>query len=113
MNEIVFQALLLMVAVAAAVAARYAVPWFKEQIGAEKFAQIADWAEYAVLMAQQVMWTDSGADKKAYVTQFLKDMLIAKNISITDEQLDVLIEAAVKQMKIAENAGKQPETGVK
>lgn len=32
-------------------------------------------------------------------------MLQAKNISLTDEQLDVLIEAAVKQMKIEENAG--------
>lgn len=32
-------------------------------------------------------------------------MLIAKNISISDEQLDILIEAAVKQMKISENAG--------
>ena len=111
MNEIVFQALVLIVAVVAAVVARYAVPWLKEQIGAEKFGQIAEWAEYAVLMAQQVMWADSGADKKAYVTKFLKNQLIAKNISITDEQLDVLIEAAVKQMKIAENAGRQPEAG--
>ena len=38
-------------------------------------------------------------------TDLLKEMLTAKNISITDEQLNILIEAAVKQMKMEENAG--------
>ena len=46
-----------------------------------------------------------GAEKKAIVTDLLKEMLTAKNISITDEQLNILIEAAVKQMKMEENAG--------
>ena len=40
-----------------------------------------------------------------YLTEFLKEILIAKNIALSDEQLDVLIEAAVKQMKIEENTG--------
>ena len=44
-------------------------------------------------------------EKKAIVTDLLKEMLTAKNISITDEQLNILIEAAVKQMKMEENAG--------
>lgn len=110
MNDVVFQVLVLVITVAAAAVARYAVPWLKERIGAEKFGQIAEWTEYVVLMAQQVLWQQSGQDKKTYVTKFLKEMLTAKNISITDEQLDVLIEAAVKQMKIAENAGNQPKT---
>ena len=39
------------------------------------------------------------------MTEFLKEILMAKNIALSDEQLDVLIEAAVKQMKIEENAG--------
>lgn len=54
---------------------------------------------------QQVLWKEDGKDRKAYVTQFLKEILIAKNIALSDEWLDVLIEAAVKQMKIEENAG--------
>ena len=63
------------------------------------------WAKYAVLKAQQVLWDETGKDRKAYVTEFLKEILIAKNIALSDEQLDVLIEAAVKQMKIEENSG--------
>ena len=61
-------------------------------------------------MAYSYSWEKNGQDKKAYVTEFLKEILIAKNIALSDEQLDVLIEAAVKQMKIEENMeGKRHE----
>ena len=59
----------------------------------------------AVLYAQQVLTSKCKEKKKAIVTDLLTAMLTAKNISITDEQLNILIEAAVKQMKMEENAG--------
>lgn len=105
MNEILFEIIKLIVMLAALVIARYLVPWLKRKIGADKLAEAEKWAKYAVLKAQQVLGEESGEDRKAYVTEFLKELLIAKNIALSDEQLDVLIEAAVKQMKIAENAG--------
>lgn len=105
MNDIIFEILKLVVMLAVLVVTRYLIPLVKEKVGNDKLEVIAQWARYAVLKAQQVLWTESGADRKAYVTEFLKEMLIAKNISISDEQLDILIEAAVKQMKIEENAG--------
>ena len=37
--------------------------------------------------------------------QFLKELLQEKNIALSDTQIEILIEAAVKQMKIQENAG--------
>ncbi len=105
MDEIIFEVIKIIVMVAAMVVARYMVPWLKEKIGTDKLAQIEKWARYAVEMAQQVHWSQPGEDRKAIVTEFLKEILIAKNISISDEQLDVLIEAAVKEMKMQENAG--------
>ena len=42
---------------------------------------------------------------KAIVTQFLKEILQEKNIALSDKQIEILIEAAVKQMKIQENSG--------
>lgn len=105
MSDIIFEIIKVIVMVAALVVARYLVPWLKEKIGTDKLAQIEKWAMYAVEMAQQVHWYKSGEDKKAIVTEFLREILIAKNISISDEQLDVLIEAAVKEMKMQENAG--------
>lgn len=105
MSDIIFEVVKLVVMVAALVVARYLVPFVKEKIGASNLELAAQWAKYAVLMAQQTLWSESGEDRKAYVTEFLKKLLTKKNITITDEQMEILIEAAVKQMKIAENSG--------
>lgn len=71
----------------------------------EKLNLVAQWAYKAVLMAQQTMKATDGKEKKAIVTQFLKELLQEKNIALSDTQIEILIEAAVKQMKIQENAG--------
>ena len=42
----------------------------------------------------------SGAEKKAIVTEFIKKLLLQKNIALSDEEINTLIEAAVRQMKI-------------
>lgn len=102
MNDILFELLKLIVMIAVLLVMRYAIPWRRARIGAEKIAEIEKWAKKAVLMAQQVYWNKSGEERKEIVTEFLREMLIAKNISISGEQLEILIEAAVKQMKIEE-----------
>lgn len=105
MDEIIFEVLKIIVMLAVLVVTRYLVPWIKQKIGADKLSEVENWAKQAVLMVQQVYSDWNGADKKEYVTRFLREQLIAKNISITDEQLNILIEAAVKQMKIQEKSG--------
>lgn len=112
MNEINFEVIKIVVMVAALLISRYLVPWLKEKIGADKLAVAEKWTKYAVLKAQQVLWEKDGQDRKAYVVEFLKEILIAKNIALSDEQLDVLIEAAVKQMKIEENTAVSIETDI-
>lgn len=105
MDEILFEIIKVLIMVAVLVVTRYLVPWIRERIGADKMTQIEKWTKYAVEMAQQVHFSKPGQDRKAIVTQFLREILAAKNISISDEQLDVLIEAAVKEMKMLENTG--------
>lgn len=112
MNDIIFEILKIVVMLAVLVVTRYLIPFIKEKISSSNFETAAQWAKYAVLKAQQVLWAESGEDKKAYVTEFLKEILIAKNIALSDEQVDVLIEAAVKQMKIEENSGIVIDTAV-
>lgn len=102
MNDILFELLKLIVMIAVLLVMRYAIPWLRARISVEKMTEIEKWAEKAVLMAQQVYWNKSGEERKEIVTEFLREMLIAKNISISGEQLEILIEAAVKQMKIEE-----------
>lgn len=91
--------------IAALAITRYLVPWLREKIGADRLAMAEKWARYAVLKAQQALWEKDGQDKKAYVTGFLEEILIAKGIALSDEQVDVLVEAAVKQMKMEEAPG--------
>jgi LL-H family phage holin len=105
MNDIIFEVLKIACMVVGFIFARYAVPILKDVLTSGKTSQIAAWARYAVLWVQQTLTAKTGAEKKAVVTEFLKGILKEKNIALSDEQLDVLIEAAVKQMKIDENAG--------
>lgn len=105
MSGIIFEALKLLVMIMVLVACRYVIPWVKQKIGTDKLEQVERWTKYAVEMAQQVHWEENGADKKAIVTEFLKGILTATDLALSEEQLDVLIESAVKEMKIAENTG--------
>ena len=103
MNEIIFEALKLLIMIVFFQASCYLVPWIKSMIGQKRLDEIKSWTNAAVLMAQQVYYAKTGPERKAIVVELLKSMLTAKNISITDEQLDTLIEAAVKAMKMEEN----------
>ncbi len=102
MNEIVFEILRLLVLLAVFIVTCYLLPLIKSKIGQDKLEEIIKWVNAAVLMAQQVYHAKTGAERKAIVIDLMKGILIAKKISITDEQLDLLIEAAVKSMKIQE-----------
>ncbi len=102
MNEMIFEILKLIVMIAVFIVTCYLIPWVRGKIGQDKLDEITKWVNAAVLMAQQVYFAKTGAERKAIVVDLLKNILIAKNISISDEQLDMLIEAAVKAMRIEE-----------
>ena len=104
MSDICFEGLKILVMVAVLVLTRYVLPWVKSKVNSEKL-NLAQWAYKAVLMVQQTMKTTDGKEKKAIVTRFLKEILQEKNITLSDAQIEILIEAAVKQMKLQENAG--------
>ena len=102
MNEMIFEVLRLVVLLAVFVVTCYLIPWIRGKIGQDRMDAVTGWVNAAVLMAQQVYHAKTGAERKAIVIELLKEILIAKNISISDSQLDMLIEAAVKAMKMKE-----------
>ena len=102
MNEMIFEIMKLIVMIAVFIVTCYLIPWVRGKIGQDKLDEITKWVNAAVLMAQQVYFAKTGAERKAIVVDLLKNILIAKNISISDEQLDMLIEEAVKAMRIEE-----------
>ena len=102
MSDITFEALKLVVMIVALVVARYLIPWFKTSIDEHKMNQIITIIESAVQMAQQVHASESGETKKTIVVNYVHRMLSKKDLTISEEELDTLIEAFVKQLKVAE-----------
>lgn len=80
---------------------RYFVPWIKEKIFTSEYSWLVELVKTAVTAIQQTDWDKTGPERKAKVVELLSGLLIEKNISISDEELDAMIEAAVWAMKQA------------
>ena len=100
MRDIILELLKLTIMIATLVITRYVVPWIKAKTQSDTMSLLIDWTMQAVLAAEQTHDAGSGAEKKAIVTEFIKKLLIQKNISLSDEEIEMLIEAAVRQMKM-------------
>ena len=97
MNSILFEILKAVVILAVILLTRYAVPYLKQILENSKYEWVVKWVGVAVQSAEQTI-KDGEKDKKTIVAEFIKSQLIQKNISISDEQLDNLIESAVYAM---------------
>ena len=103
MKDILYTILQLATMIIAAVIARYVIPWLKEKIGEQRLDEIAAWAVWAVDWAEQIIVTPgSGAQRKTMVMDFLMDIIEKKGVPLTEDQLEVLIESAVRQMHVNE-----------
>lgn len=73
------------------------VPFFKSKTTKQQRENIYFWVRVAV-QAAEMIYREKGQGmlKKEYVVKFLT----SKGIGITTEELDVLIEAAVKELNI-------------
>lgn len=100
MSEITMEILKVIIMLAVILVTRYLVPWVKELIGASKMEEIRKWAKEAVEAAQQVHKAKTGEERKKIVVDIMRGILLRKNIDMSDEELEVLIEAAVKAMKM-------------
>lgn len=99
MNDILFEVIKLLLTILIALIGRYAVPYLREKLGTAKLDRIYHWADLAVRWAEQVITEKGqGEKKKAMVVAFLKKLLDKNHVKITEEQLEVLIEAIVRQM---------------
>ena len=85
-------------AVAALIAAlitAFLVPYIKSKTTTEQQKEINAWVKIAVAAAEQI-YTGSGRgeEKKAYVLEWLR----AHGVTVDDEKLDAMIEAAVYEL---------------
>ncbi len=105
MNDITFEIVKIVAMVCAVLITRYLIPLFRNAIGDDKIAEAAKWIKSAVYFAQQTMSAKTGEERKAFVMQYAKDLRDELKIPITDEQIDILIESFVKELRIEEAKG--------
>lgn len=104
MDNGLFEIILALIPVIGTILTVYIIPLIKEKVGNEKLAKYEYWASMAVNCAEMIFKEQGmGADKKEYVVNFLNDMFNKKKVVITKEQIEILVESAVKQMKLNEN----------
>ena len=103
MDDRLFQIILAVIPVLGTILTVYIIPYIKAKIGTENLSKYEYWVNIAVKAAEMI-WTETGhgTDKKQYVVEFMNNMFNSKKIIITEEQINLLIESAVKNMKIEE-----------
>jgi hypothetical protein len=102
MSNTTYQIFMLLISLLGVLLTGLVVPWLKLKIGNEKMKDIEKWVTVAVTAAEQMQVAGllpPNQEKKDYVLQFIRD----KGITITDEELDALIEAAVYEINKAKN----------
>ena len=100
MNDFTFILLKIVVSVCSALIAVYLIPYLKNKLHEDKYAQLLEIIELAVKAAEQtVKGSKMGTVKKDYVLDFVSGWMADNGIVISQEQLSSLIEAAVFNMK--------------
>lgn len=97
MNEIVFDVCKILATIAGLIVAYYVVPALKALIRRYLDDDITGFIHSAVYAAQQTL--KDNTMKKKYVLKAVREWLENHKITITDEQLEILIESAVLAMK--------------
>lgn len=108
MSEITFEIVKIVVCAAVSIIAvliwKVAVPYIQVLKLSEEQLLLLDTVKKAVEAAEQkVKESGQGKAKKAQVIAFVSHWLSEKNIHITEEQLDILVEAAVFVMNKEKN----------
>lgn len=100
--EIIKLIVYLVMALAVLVVSGFVLPMVKQNIGTEKYALILKYIEQAVNSAEQIFGGEgTGQQKKAYVIHIMQGILDKVGYKLTEEQLNMLIESAVKAMNDA------------
>ena len=103
-RDIIMQALKLIIMVATALITTYLIPWIKSHTDSEKMYSVMRWAHEAVMAAEQIYGAQTGPEKKKYAMAFLRKVVDAAHIDITDAELSTLVEAAVGEINIEINS---------
>lgn len=100
MDDKLFEIILALIPIIGIAISSFLIPWLRANTNATKLDEITKWITFAVKAAEQIILGDKmGAEKKAFVVDYIMGLLEKKKIKLTEEQLDILIEAVVLELK--------------
>ena len=100
-GEVFTKIVLALISILGAIITYVVVPWIKSKTSTTQRETVRFWARIAVEAAEQIFSEPKqGGKKKQYVIDFLDK----KGIKLTNEELDVLIESAVKELNLTQAA---------
>lgn len=98
MDTKIFEIIIALIPIIGAILTGFIIPLIKEKIGNEKLAKYEYWVDMAVNAAEKIFSeSDMGEKKKEYVISFLNNLFNKNKVVITEDQIEILIEAAVNQ----------------
>ena len=104
---VIFMAVLMIISI---IGARYLIPFLREKLNNAQREALAGAIEAAVYWAQQTMKSATGAEKLAEVIKRLAELGFIVDVSKVSSMVLTMIEAAVKRLKLQEQAaGKAKE----
>lgn len=89
---------LAIISIAGALVSAYLVPWLKTKISAQDMETITFWVRFAVRCADQLFTPEQWEQKKQYVLGYIIDMAAKLGLKLTEQDINVLIEAAVNEI---------------
>lgn len=112
MNELLFNVLQVVIISAVAAVLRYALPYFSALLREHNYGFAADVIETLVRAAEQTITGHGRGDEKfEFVVKMAQSQLARYGITIADDQIIQLLEAAVQTMN-AESKWLYPDEGV-
>lgn len=107
LNDLVFNICMALVVAICGLICRELIPYIREKkneamkaLEATKWAWAADIIDAVVHAVEQTVLDEHGDEKKAIAHQMIWKAFKEANIYLRDDQIDMLIEAAVKEMNM-------------
>ena len=98
-NEMITVIVKAIVAVLSVLITSVVIPYIKSKIGENKYEEIKSYVIYAVRCAEQLYTPEQWQEKKAYVLTYIVKKAADLGIKMTEEDLNVLIEGVVNEVK--------------
>lgn len=103
MTDKLFELLLAAIPVIGTIITVFIVPYLKSKLGTEKLNNYMEYAKLGVKAAEIIYnETGMGIAKKEYAVKFMNEFFNKNKTVITEKQIEVLIEAAVQELKLVQ-----------